>query len=133
SRYFPLADRHQLRLELGPRLVQGGGHGAGVDVEGVRDLLVTQLFEITQTEDGRLALGQPGHRLTEPVHQLREAVAGLPEREAAVFCLRYFEELSYQQIADTLDINAGAVAAALHKARAKLEAQLMPVRQGEIS
>jgi len=67
----------------------------------------------------------------ELVDRLREAVAGLPEREAAVFCLRYFEDLSYQQIADTLDINAGAVATALHKARAKLETLLMPVRQGE--
>jgi RNA polymerase sigma-70 factor (ECF subfamily) len=61
------------------------------------------------------------HELAE---RLRQAVARLPGREAEVFCLRYFEELSYQQIAETLGINPGAVATALHKARAKLEVML---------
>jgi RNA polymerase sigma-70 factor (ECF subfamily) len=60
----------------------------------------------------------------ELAERLRQAVARLPEREGAVFCLRYFDDLSYQQIANALDINPGAVAAALHKARAKLETLL---------
>jgi len=60
----------------------------------------------------------------ELAERLRQAVARLPEREAEVFCLRYFEEFSYQQIAETLDINPGAVATALHKARVKLEVML---------
>lgn len=53
--------------------------------------------------------------------RLRRAVARLPEREGAVFCLRFFEDLPYEQIAETLSITRGAVAQALHKARAKLE------------
>lgn len=57
--------------------------------------------------------------------RLREEVARLPEREGAVFCLRYFEELSYQQIAAALSTTTGAVSAALHKARARLEASLI--------
>src|SRR5437588_224347 len=56
--------------------------------------------------------------------RLRQAVGQLPEREGAVFCLRYFEDLSYQEIAASLGISAGAVATALHKARAKLGALL---------
>ena len=60
----------------------------------------------------------------ELAERLRQAVARLPEREAEVFCLRYFEEFSYQQIAETLDINPGVVATALHKARVKLEVML---------
>jgi RNA polymerase sigma-70 factor (ECF subfamily) len=67
------------------------------------------------------------HELAE---RLREALAHLPPREAAVFCLRYFDDLSYEQIADTLQIRAGAVAAALHKARARLEALLLEPAQG---
>jgi RNA polymerase sigma-70 factor (ECF subfamily) len=59
-----------------------------------------------------------GHELAE---RLRGAIVGLPPREASVFCLRYFEELPYQDIADTLGIRVGAVAVALHKARARLE------------
>ncbi len=57
--------------------------------------------------------------------RLRQAIAELPEREAEVFCLRYFEDLTYQEIAAELGIRSGAVAAALHKARLKLEAVLL--------
>ena len=56
--------------------------------------------------------------------RLRDSIAQLPPREAEVFCLRYFEDLSYQRIGEILDISPGAVAVALHKARAKLEALL---------
>jgi RNA polymerase sigma-70 factor (ECF subfamily) len=66
----------------------------------------------------------------ELAERLREALARLPPREAAVFCLRYFDDLSYEAIADTLHIRAGAVATALHKARARLEALLLEPAQG---
>jgi RNA polymerase sigma-70 factor (ECF subfamily) len=63
--------------------------------------------------------------------RLRQVVADLPEREGAVFCLRYFEDLSYHQIAEALNISSGAVAQALHKARAKLEVLLTKAMQEE--
>lgn len=69
-----------------------------------------------------------GHELAE---RLREAVAALPPREGTVFCLRYFEDCSYQHIAEALKITPGAVATALHKARARLETMLAPAIQGE--
>jgi RNA polymerase sigma-70 factor (ECF subfamily) len=56
--------------------------------------------------------------------RLRLALAQLPGRESSVFCLRYFEDLSYQQIATILHIQVGAVSVALHKARARLETLL---------
>jgi RNA polymerase sigma-70 factor (ECF subfamily) len=65
----------------------------------------------------------------ELAERLRQAVAQLPEREGAVFCLRYFEDLSYQRIAEVLHTSPGAVATALHKARAKLEALLTEVEK----
>jgi RNA polymerase sigma-70 factor (ECF subfamily) len=67
----------------------------------------------------------------ELAERLRGAIAQLPQREGAVFCMRYFEDLSYQQIAEALRIRSGAVAAALHKARAKLEAYLLEPVPGE--
>ncbi len=67
----------------------------------------------------------------ELAERLRSAIAQLPQREGAVFCMRYFEDLSYQQIAEALRIRSGAVAAALHKARAKLEAYLLEPVPGE--
>ncbi len=65
--------------------------------------------------------------------RLRQAIAQLPEREGSVFCQRFFDELSYDQIAENLAISRGAVAAALHKARAKLETLLAEPVHGEVS
>ena len=56
--------------------------------------------------------------------RLRQAVAGLPDREATVFCLRYFESQTTEETAHLLKIPNGAVAAALHRARRKLEREL---------
>jgi len=55
---------------------------------------------------------------------LRQALARLPQREAEVFSLRYFGELSNPAIAEMLHITVGAVAVALHKARTRLQAVL---------
>src|SRR4051812_29972091 len=60
--------------------------------------------------------------------QLRQALQQLSEHEATIFCLRYFEELSYDQIAKTLDLETSAVGMALHRARAKLAHLMEPLR-----
>jgi RNA polymerase sigma-70 factor (ECF subfamily) len=65
---------------------------------------------------------------TESVALLRQALARLPDREAEVFALRYFGQLSNPEIAEVLQIKTGAVAAALHKARLQLQALLVPSR-----
>ena len=57
----------------------------------------------------------------ELAEHLRNLIASLPEREGAVFALRYFEHLSNPHIAEVLRMSAGAVSAALHKVRSKLE------------
>jgi RNA polymerase sigma-70 factor, ECF subfamily len=57
--------------------------------------------------------------------RLRDALALLPPREASVFCLRYFDDMPYDDIARSLGISPGAVATALHKARARLESILL--------
>ena len=62
---------------------------------------------------------------------LRSLVASLPEREGVVFALRYFEQLSNPEIAETLGISVGAVAAAIHKAHLKLETALTSYAEGE--
>lgn len=53
--------------------------------------------------------------------RLRSAVAELPDREASVFSLRYFGELTNPEIATALGISTDAVGVALHKARGKLK------------
>lgn len=56
--------------------------------------------------------------------RLREAIATLPHGQATAFSLRYFDELSYNEIADALGIEPTAVGMALHKARTKLQTLL---------
>jgi len=52
--------------------------------------------------------------------KLRDAVVTLPEREGAVFVLRYFENLELTEIASCLGISYAAAGTALSRARAKL-------------
>jgi RNA polymerase sigma-70 factor (ECF subfamily) len=55
---------------------------------------------------------------------VREAIARLPERMAAVFCLRYAENLSNLEIAEVLKISPSAVSTNLGRARQRLAAML---------
>lgn len=71
---------------------------------------------------GREALPEESLIADELEARLRLAVARLPEREAAVFSLRYFEGMELPQIAATLGIKYPAAGTALSRARAKLEA-----------
>lgn len=64
------------------------------------------------------------HELAE---RLRDLIASLPQREGTVFVLRYLERLSNAEIAEVLQISRGAVAAALHKVRVKIEAAVIQV------
>ena len=63
--------------------------------------------------------------------RLRQAIAQLPQREAEVFCLRYFEQLAHEQIATLLGISTHAVATALHKARTRLGVLLSVTHERE--
>jgi RNA polymerase sigma-70 factor, ECF subfamily len=63
--------------------------------------------------------------------RLRHAIAQLPQREAEVFCLRYFEQLTHDQIATLLRITTHAVSTALHKARTRLGALLSVTHERE--
>ena len=52
--------------------------------------------------------------------ELRAALAALPEQERLVTFLRYYGDLSQEQISEALGIQRGTVAATLHHAHAKL-------------
>lgn len=57
------------------------------------------------------------------MEQLKRAIANLPERQNAVVVLRYFESMSYQEIATTLAMSLGTVKATLHQAIGKLKTE----------
>lgn len=53
----------------------------------------------------------------ELIERLHEALTRLPAEQAEVFCLRYFEQMSNQEIAAQLATNANRVGVLLHRAR----------------
>lgn len=57
-------------------------------------------------------------------NSVMNAVRNLPEKLRAVFVLNNLEGLTYEQIADTLEINIGTVRSRLHAARKKVLASL---------
>jgi RNA polymerase sigma-70 factor (ECF subfamily) len=62
--------------------------------------------------------------------RLEQAIAALSPLHRAVVHLRYTEELSYQDIAEALDIPLGTVRSRLHHALEKLGAMLRPYWEG---
>ncbi|MFL5920225.1 MAG: RNA polymerase sigma factor [Gaiellaceae bacterium] len=66
-----------------------------------------------------------GHAQPDP--RVRAAVAALPERQRLVLFLRYFADLDYATIAESLEISPGTVAATLSNARSSLRGALEEV------
>jgi RNA polymerase sigma-70 factor (ECF subfamily) len=58
---------------------------------------------------------------------LRARLSALPERQRLVVFLRYFADLGYVEIAETLGIEVGTVSATLHAAHAALRSELEEV------
>jgi RNA polymerase sigma-70 factor (ECF subfamily) len=75
------------------------------------------------------------HRLKGLRRALRLAISRLSPRSAEIFTLRYFEGLSYQQIAEVTGNSSGLVAVLLHRTRARLKKELSTLGHaaGELS
>lgn len=52
---------------------------------------------------------------------LHQAIASLPEKQALVFQMKYFEELQYNEISKRLGTSEGALKANFHHAKRKIE------------
>lgn len=77
------------------------------------------------SEEGALYLDQL--RADQPVdgqaaqRLLEKAVEQLPPRQRTVFCLRYYEEMNYQEMSDVLATSQGSLKASYHHAVRKVE------------
>jgi RNA polymerase sigma factor (sigma-70 family) len=61
----------------------------------------------------------------EPDQEVRASLLALPERQRLAVFLRYYADLSYEQIAEALGVRAGTVAASLHAAHTALRQDLV--------
>jgi RNA polymerase sigma-70 factor (ECF subfamily) len=57
--------------------------------------------------------------------KLHEAILSLPEKQRIVFNMRYYEEISYEEMAEILDSSVGALKASYHHAVKKIEEHLL--------
>lgn len=56
--------------------------------------------------------------------KLQTAIASLPAKQRTVFCMRYYEELPYEQIAEITGTSTGALKASYHIAQEKIKEKL---------
>jgi RNA polymerase sigma-70 factor, ECF subfamily len=59
-------------------------------------------------------------QMDELTTRLRQAIADLPIQEGKAFCLRYFNEMSYREIARQLNVKTNVAGVLLHRAKTKL-------------
>jgi len=100
------------------------------------DMLRTRYRDNSRNEPGQDVLSAaavdlgPGQQAeaAELAERLRVALARLPPQQAEVFCLRWFDEMSYRQIAERLELDTNTVGVLLHRARKHLQGLLASAR-----
>ncbi|MCE5231406.1 sigma-70 family RNA polymerase sigma factor [bacterium] len=63
----------------------------------------------------------------EHMNLLRQGLATLPPKDAQIFALRHFEDLSYEELADRFGMPVSRVGVKLHRARKRLVEWLSPL------
>ena len=55
---------------------------------------------------------------------LHKAILRLPDKQRAVFSMRYFQEMKYEEISEILNTSVGALKASYHHAYNKIKGEL---------
>ena len=63
-------------------------------------------------------------KATEAECETAKAIARLPEKQRSVFIMRYYEDMSYEEIAAVTGTSVGALKASFHIAQEKVRAEL---------
>jgi len=80
----------------------------------LEDILAQQAFADPHVGPERMALDR------EAQHSIRSMMENLPSQYRAVLTLRYWHDLSYQEMAEMLDTTVSAIKSRLHRARCML-------------
>ena len=81
-------------------------------------------FQAVDTEMERRIEADPFFNGTAAQRELAKAVARLPEKQRQVFVMRWWDELSYEQISAITGTSVGALKASYHIAQEKLRLNL---------
>jgi RNA polymerase sigma-70 factor (ECF subfamily) len=61
---------------------------------------------------------------------LRMALEGLPERQRVAFILNKYQELSYAEVAEVMNLSEKAVKSLIHRAKEAMAERLRPLLPG---
>lgn len=81
-------------------------------------------FSALSAEAERVADPDPYFDGDAALRSLRKALIKLPDKQRSVFAMRYYEELSYEQISEITGTSVGALKASYHIAYEKVKAFL---------
>ena len=81
-------------------------------------------FSSISAEVERSIDGDPYFNGDEAERKLAKAIAKLPDKQRAVFCMRYYQELPYEQIAEITGTSVGALKASFQLAQEKIKEEL---------
>ena len=81
-------------------------------------------FKSLDAEAERVIDNDPWFNGDDAQRRLAKAVAGLPPKQRAVFCMRWTEEMPYEQIASVTGTSVGALKASYHLASEKVKLSL---------
>jgi RNA polymerase sigma-70 factor (ECF subfamily) len=81
----------------------------------------------TRSREQRLTATERSPGAAQPDEDLRALISALPERQRLAVFLRYYADLSYDEIAEALGVKAGTVAASLNAAHKTLRRNLEEV------
>ena len=97
---------------------------------GLRDAVETvpdNRAEQAQEQSGNVLENLTAPASIDPVRAqglLQRAIAQLPARQKAVFCMRYYDEIPYEQIAEIMGVSQGALKASNHFAESRVRSFL---------
>lgn len=60
--------------------------------------------------------------------KLQQAILKLPEKQRLVFNMKYFENITYEEMSEIMDTSVGALKASFHHASKKIEQSLVNVK-----
>ena len=91
-------------------------------IDSLRKKRPEPMDELPETIDDKTAFEQLSN--AESMQRLQDAVSKLPENQRAAIILRHDQDMSYKEIAESLDVTVGAVESLLLRARRTLRDRL---------
>lgn len=92
----------------------------------LRKSRLTNILDLSPTAGGLAARIEedPYFNGNELQKELHKAIQKLPQKQRLVFCLRYFDEMKYEDISEITGTSTGALKASYHHAYTKVKEEL---------